>query len=92
MTPSAPAANPAASAVPARPLSRETTSMLVESENPELATSACLRCAHSTALTLGWPVVDDQPLKAPALVVFCGQMNRDITAPVLRCSSFQATP
>ena len=34
------------------PLSREIALMLSESENPELATSACLRCAHSTTLTL----------------------------------------
>lgn len=74
----------------APPLSREIALMLSESENPELATSACLRCAHSTTLTLGWPVADDQPPRGPDLVVFCGQMHRDITTLVRRCSGFQS--
>ncbi|CAE6745139.1 hypothetical protein XA1314C_15260 [Xanthomonas arboricola] len=70
-------------------LSPEVALMLSESENPELATSACLRCAHSTALTLAWPRGDDERPKPAALVVFCGQMHRDITTLVQRCSGFQ---
>ncbi|HHA2578990.1 TPA: hypothetical protein ACOECD_003207, partial [Stenotrophomonas maltophilia] len=65
---------------------------LSESENPEMAASACLRCAHSTTLTLAWPPGDDELPKPPDLVVFCGQMHRDITAPVQRCSGFQPSP
>lgn len=76
----------------APPLSLDIALMLSESENPELATSACLRCAHSTALTLAWPRGDDERPKPADLVVYCAAMNRDITAPVLRCSSFQSTP
>ena len=85
MNPAVP--DPPADTVP--PLSLETALMLSESENPEMAASACLRCAHSTALTLGWPVADDQAPRAPALVVFCGQMHRDIETLVQRCSGFQ---
>lgn len=71
-------------------LSPEVALMLSESENPELATSACLRCAHSTALTLAWPRGDDERPKPADLVVFCGQMHRDITTLVQRCSGFQS--
>ncbi len=73
----------------APPLSLDIALMLSESENPDLATSACLRCAHSTALTLAWPRGDDERPKPADLVVFCGQMHRDITTLVQRCSGFQ---
>lgn len=92
MTPSAPAASPAASVAPAPQLSPEIASMLLESETQELTSSACLRCAQSTVLTLAWPRGDDERQKPADIVVYCAAMNRDITAPVLRCSSFQSTP
>lgn len=66
--------------------------MLLESETQELATSACLRCNHSTVLTLSWPRGDNEPAKPADLVVYCGAMSRDVTAPVLRCSSFESQP
>ena len=89
-TPRAPRHDPAPTnpSVDAPPLSLETALMLSESENPRWQPApAC--AAPSTALTLGWPVADDQAPRAPALVVFCGQMHRDIETLVQRCSGFQ---
>ena len=74
------------------PLSTELRAMLSESENPTMGGSRCLRCAHSTCLTLAFPAAEGEPPNQSELVVYCGAMNRDITVPVVRCSSFEPKP
>ena len=76
----------------APPLSTELAAMLSESENTTMAQSRCLLCAHSTVLTLAFPVAKGEPPNQSELVVYCGAMNRDITVPVVRCSSFEPKP
>ena len=77
---------------PAPPLSTELAAMLSESENTTMAQSRCLQCAHSTCLTLAFPVEPGEPVNTSELVVYCGQMNRDISVPVVRCSSYEPKP
>ncbi|KLD76247.1 hypothetical protein Y886_22400 [Xanthomonas hyacinthi DSM 19077] len=76
----------------APPLSTELAAMLSESENTTMAQSRCLQCVHSTCLTLAFPVAEGEPPNQSELVVYCGAMNRDITVPVVRCSSFEPKP
>ncbi|CAE6818546.1 hypothetical protein [Xanthomonas arboricola] len=79
-------------------LSTELELMLRESDLAVMKTSRCLQCAHSTVLQLAYPPEeplpgkqpDTEPLRHSDMVVYCGAMNRDITAPVKRCTSFIA--
>ncbi len=68
--------------------------MLFESALAEaMADSLCLKCAHSTVLQLAFPPLPDAVEVLPSeLVIYCGAMSRDITAPVKRCTSFSAKP
>lgn len=77
---------------PAPSLSTDLAAMLFESENTTMAQSRCLQCAHSTCLTLAFPPEAGEPVNISELVVYCGQMNRDISVPVVRCSSFEPKP
>ena len=78
----------------ARPPSRVIASILEATRlaDTPVASSPCLRCAHSTVLQLS-DKSEDTPagLEAspPSLVLYCGRMHRDITTPIAACSGFE---
>ena len=91
------AAAPRASTLP--PHSAEIAAILsaCRATNAPVASSPCLRCAHSTVLQLSdGPTPEETPagLEAspPSLVVYCSRMHRDITVPVGQCSGFSPDP
>lgn len=89
----------APSASPLPPHSTEIAAILLacRATDAPVASSPCLRCAHSTVLQLSdgpSPAETPAGLEAspPSLVVYCGRMHRDITVPVGQCSGFTSAP
>ena len=90
---------PAPHASPESPHSPEIAAILsaCRATGTLVASSPCLRCAHSTVIQLSdGSESENTPagLEAspPSLVIYCGRMHRDITAPVAQCSGFNSAP